>query len=79
MNLLQYLLTRLIRLYQLTLSPLVGRHCRFEPSCSEYMRLSVIEFGALKGVALGIKRLARCHPWGDFGYDPPKQSKSKQK
>lgn len=79
MNLIQYLVTGLIRLYQLTLSPLVGWHCRFEPSCSEYMRQSVIEFGAIRGVALGLKRLARCHPWGGFGYDPPKENKNRQK
>ncbi len=70
MNVFQYMITKLIRCYQLTLSPLVGFHCRFEPSCSEYMRQAVIEYGAFKGVAMGIKRLVRCHPWGGHGYDP---------
>jgi len=71
MNIIQHAVNGLIRTYQLSLSPLVGWHCRFEPSCSEYMRQAVIEYGAIKGVALGLKRLARCHPWGGFGYDPP--------
>lgn len=70
MNIAQYIVTKLIRGYQLTLSPLVGWHCRFAPSCSDYMREAVIEYGAIKGIALGIKRLARCHPWGGDGYDP---------
>ncbi len=79
MSFAQNLLVRLIRLYQLALSPLIGRHCRFEPSCSEYMRQSVIEFGVIKGAALGLKRLARCHPWGGFGYDPPEGKKHRHK
>ncbi len=77
MNIAQYLLTKLIRGYQLTLSPLVGFHCRFAPSCSEYMKEAVIEYGAIKGVAMGIKRLARCHPWGGHGYDPVKTDSDK--
>ena len=80
MNPFQYLVTRAIRLYQLTLSPLVGWHCRYDPSCSEYMRISVIEYGAIKGVMMGLKRLSRCHPWGGFGYDPPPEKEpSEQK
>ena len=70
MNIAQFAVTKLIRGYQLTLSPLIGWHCRFEPSCSEYMKQAVIEYGAIKGVIMGIKRLARCHPWGGHGYDP---------
>jgi len=70
MNIVQYAITKLIRFYQLTLSSLVGWQCRFEPSCSQYMMDAVIEYGAIRGVAMGMKRLARCHPWGGHGYDP---------
>ena len=70
MNILQHILTKLIRVYQLSLSPLVGWHCRFQPSCSEYMRQAIIEFGAVRGVVKGVRRLSRCHPWGGHGYDP---------
>ncbi len=78
MNIPQYLITKLIRGYQLTLSPLVGFHCRFDPSCSEYMRQAVIEHGAIKGVYLGVKRLLRCHPWGGHGYDPVTKDSDKK-
>ena len=75
MNIFQHMSTKLIRAYQLCLSPVVGWHCRFEPSCSEYMRQAIIEYGVVKGVAMGTKRLARCHPLGGHGYDPVKPEK----
>jgi putative membrane protein insertion efficiency factor len=61
----------LIRLYQLTLSPLLGRSCRFEPSCSRYTAACITSHGALRGSWLGLKRIARCHPFHPGGYDPP--------
>lgn len=64
------LLVGVIRLYQLLISPLLPRACRFEPSCSEYMRQAVLKYGVLKGVGLGLRRLARCHPWNPGGIDP---------
>ena len=74
MSLLDRLLTSplllLIRAYQLSLSLLIGRQCRFEPSCSHYMADAIREHGVVKGVILGSKRLGRCHPWHDGGYDP---------
>lgn len=60
----------LVKLYQLTLSHLIGRGCRFNPSCSQYMIDAIREWGALKGVWLGLRRIGRCHPWGGHGYDP---------
>jgi len=66
----------LIRLYQWTLSPVLaalggpGSGCRFEPSCSEYFLQAVETHGALRGSWLGLKRIGRCHPWGDSGHDP---------
>jgi len=65
------LLLILIRVYQGTLSPLLGRSCRFEPSCSSYMAACVRRFGARRGFWLGIRRLMRCHPFNPGGYDPP--------
>lgn len=59
-----------IKLYQLTISPLLGANCRFTPSCSQYMIDSIEEWGPLKGTWLGMKRIARCNPWGGHGHDP---------
>jgi putative membrane protein insertion efficiency factor len=61
----------LIRLYQLTLSPLLGPTCRFEPSCSRYAMACIDGHGVLRGGWLAAKRIARCHPWNPGGYDPP--------
>jgi uncharacterized protein len=61
----------LIRLYQLTLSRLIGPSCRFEPSCSHYTATCIERFGAARGSWLGIKRIGRCHPLNPGGYDPP--------
>jgi len=58
-------------LYKLTLSPLLGRHCRFQPTCSTYFREAVEKHGAVRGAAKGLARIGRCHPWHPGGYDPP--------
>jgi uncharacterized protein len=52
------------------ISPLFPSACRFHPTCSEYMRDAVMEYGAVKGVWMGLRRLARCHPLHQGGYDP---------
>jgi putative membrane protein insertion efficiency factor len=67
----QKLLLAAIRLYQLTLSPFVGKSCRFEPSCSRYTASCIELHGAAQGSWLGLKRIARCHPLHPGGYDPP--------
>jgi len=64
------LLQGLIRMYQYALSPLLGRRCRFFPSCSEYAAEAVEKYGALRGLGLGLKRLSHCHPWNPGGFDP---------
>ena len=64
------LLTALIRLYQWTLSPLLGPKCRFYPSCSNYAREALQRFGILHGSWLTLRRLGRCHPWHPGGIDP---------
>ncbi|MFW5693472.1 MAG: membrane protein insertion efficiency factor YidD [Thermoguttaceae bacterium] len=61
----------LARAYQLFISPLLGRHCRFEPTCSQYFIEAVRKYGALRGGWRGIRRILRCHPWHPGGYDPP--------
>lgn len=61
----------LIRIYQLTLSPLLGPTCRFEPSCSRYAAACIESHGFVRGGWLSIKRIARCHPFNPGGYDPP--------
>jgi putative membrane protein insertion efficiency factor len=64
-----------VRLYQWSLSPLLGNHCRHSPSCSQYTVEAIKEWGPIKGIWLGSKRIARCHPWGTHGEDPvPKKS-----
>lgn len=60
----------LIRLYQMVLSPLLGANCRFEPTCSAYGLEAIERFGAWKGGWLALKRISRCHPWTEPGYDP---------
>ncbi|MDB5417827.1 MAG: hypothetical protein JWP50_1246 [Phenylobacterium sp.] len=60
-----------LRAYKLTLSPLIGRQCRFLPTCSEYTAEVLISHGPWRGAVLAGRRLCRCHPWGGSGYDPP--------
>ena len=64
------ILIKAIRLYQLILSPFLGSNCRFEPTCSQYFIEAVEVNGVLKGSAMGIKRLLKCHPWHPGGFDP---------
>ena len=72
----KHLLIVLVRTYQLTLSPFLqviggpGTGCRFEPSCSTYLLEALRSHGAWRGSLLGLRRLARCHPWGGCGHDP---------
>ncbi len=60
----------LIRFYQRFLSPLTGSNCRFHPTCSQYTYDAIEKYGVVKGVAMGGKRIVRCHPWSPGGYDP---------
>jgi putative membrane protein insertion efficiency factor len=64
------LLRVLIWLYRMLLSPVLGPHCRFEPSCSAYAMEAVKRYGAGRGSLLALWRIGRCHPWGGCGYDP---------
>ncbi|MGH8630728.1 MAG: membrane protein insertion efficiency factor YidD [Burkholderiales bacterium] len=64
------LLLGTIRLYQYLFSPWLGKQCRFYPTCSEYARQAISRYGSIRGTWLGLKRLARCHPWHPGGADP---------
>lgn len=60
-----------VRVYQYTLSPIVGRQCRFTPTCSNYFIGAVRKHGAVRGAWRGLWRICRCHPFHPGGYDPP--------
>ena len=64
------LLILLIRVYQVTLSPFIGRQCRYVPTCSNYGIEAIKKYGAIKGGWLTVKRILSCNPWGGSGYDP---------
>lgn len=66
-----------VRFYQGAISPFLPNACRYTPTCSQYMIESIQEWGFLKGLWLGLKRIGRCHPWGGFGWDPVKKNPKK--
>jgi len=66
----RYVLKYLIRGYQLAISPLLGPSCRFYPSCSQYAIEAIETHGSLHGAWLTMKRISRCHPWHEGGFDP---------
>jgi len=59
-----------VRIYQSTLSSWLGGQCRYVPTCSEYFIEAVVKHGPARGAWLGLRRIARCHPFGKGGYDP---------
>ena len=67
---LTWVLIVVIRGYQIAISPLLPPSCRFHPSCSTYAREAIERYGALRGTALGLRRLLRCHPFHEGGIDP---------
>ena len=66
----RHVLKILIRGYQLAISPLFGPRCRFYPSCSHYAKEAIETHGAMRGTWLSVKRISRCHPLNDGGFDP---------
>ncbi len=66
-----WILIGLVRLYQIFLSPIFGRSCRFTPTCSHYFIGAVKKYGALRGSLKGLWRICRCNPFSPGGYDPP--------
>jgi putative membrane protein insertion efficiency factor len=69
-KILSAMLIGLIKLYQVTLSPFIGRSCRYTPTCSNYGIEAIQKHGPFKGTWLTIKRVLSCNPWGGSGYDP---------
>lgn len=63
-------LIALVRFYRYAISPMLGRNCRFHPTCSEYAIEAIERHGALRGSWLAAKRVGRCHPFNPGGYDP---------
>ena len=70
------ILINIIKVYKLILSPILGPSCRYLPTCSEYFIDCLNEYGLIKGLAKGTKRIFSCHPLGGHGYDPVKKGKS---
>lgn len=74
----QRFLILLIKAYRLFISPWLGQHCRYYPSCSEYAQQALTEHGVMFGLWLSMRRLLRCHPWHPGGFDPvPERRKTK--
>lgn len=71
-NILVYIATLLIKAYKYLISPMLPSSCRFYPSCSEYALEAFDKYGFIKGFWLTLKRIGRCHPLCDGGYDPVK-------
>jgi len=74
----QKILIFLIRAYQYLLSPWIGNHCRFYPSCSQYAVTALQTHGTLKGIWLATRRLSRCHPWHEGGFDPVPEPRNRK-
>jgi putative membrane protein insertion efficiency factor len=70
MSPLAHLLRGAVHLYRWTLSPILGRNCRFEPTCSRYALDAIATHGAMRGGAMAVWRIVRCNPWGGMGWDP---------
>ncbi|HUW27128.1 MAG TPA: membrane protein insertion efficiency factor YidD [Sulfuriferula sp.] len=64
------LLIYLVKVYQYAISPMMGTHCRFTPTCSQYAVEAITKYGAARGFWLSMRRLSRCHPRNPGGYDP---------
>ena len=65
----KFVLKKLIRVYQLVVSPYLGNNCRFYPSCSNYAIEAIEKFGVLKGIKMAFFRILKCNPWGGSGID----------
>ena len=66
----KFLLLSLVKFYRGFISPLLPPSCRYVPTCSEYALIAIEKYGAIKGGWLSLKRILRCHPWHEGGYDP---------
>ena len=80
MKIFSYLLIKIIKVYQLIISPYLGNNCRYLPTCSEYFIDCLNEYGFIKGTVIGAKRMVSCHPikflGGSEGFDPVKKKRN---
>ena len=80
MKIFSYLLIKIIKVYQLIISPNLGNNCRYLPTCSEYFIDCLNEYGFIKGIVIGTKRVVSCHPikflGGSEGFDPVKKKRN---
>lgn len=74
----QTILIVLIRVYQTILSPFLGNHCRFYPSCSSYAIEALEKHGFFRGLYLSLRRISHCHPWHEGGVDPVPEPSNKK-
>ncbi|WP_185860716.1 membrane protein insertion efficiency factor YidD [Blattabacterium cuenoti] len=70
MKIIRIFFIKIIRLYQIGISPCIGNNCRYIPTCSNYMILSLKKFHFFKAILISAKRFVKCNPWGASGYDP---------
>jgi len=70
------ILIALIKVYRFSLSPFIGQHCRFTPTCSQYATEAIEQYGAIKGSWMAAKRLSKCHPFHSGGWDPVPENMS---
>ncbi|WP_185866589.1 membrane protein insertion efficiency factor YidD [Blattabacterium cuenoti] len=71
-NVFNIFLLKIVQFYQIGISPWIGKHCRYIPSCSDYMIQSLTTYSFYRAILIIFKRIIRCHPWGKSGYDPIK-------
>jgi len=74
----RFVLISLIKTYRFLLSPWLGYHCRFHPTCSSYAETAIERFGAWRGAYLATRRLLKCHPWHEGGIDPVPEERGKK-
>ncbi|MEE9428505.1 MAG: membrane protein insertion efficiency factor YidD [Paracoccaceae bacterium] len=79
MTLLAKIIALPVQAYRLVFSPMVGKSCRYQPTCSAYALEALEKHGAIKGLYLSVRRIGRCHPLGSSGYDPVPESRPNQK
>ncbi len=78
-KIISHILVFLVRVYQYTISPILGANCRYSPTCSAYAVEAIQVHGPFKGFYLATKRILSCHPWGGHGYDPVPKKETNEK
>ena len=79
MSIFTHILIKFIKIYKYLISPLIGPSCRYLPTCSEYSIEALKTYGFFKGLLLSLKRIMRCHPFGNSGFDPVKKEMKAKK